>query len=157
VQVAWTTHPQPAMSYSSESVRCFVAAPAHKCQGLLNSRASPLVHVLATVPSCHPEQHQQNVHVDHSRRYHIHACMHHPVCCWSLPRNSAEKYASKPCLGWRVPQGPDGKSLGPYTFMTYKEAWDKAVQVMIAGSSRPHTRTRAPCRGSAWCCWLARQ
>jgi hypothetical protein len=45
------------------------------------------------------------------------------------PRESAEKFASRQCLGWRVPQGPDGKVLGPYTFMTYKEAWDRAVQV----------------------------
>lgn len=57
------------------------------------------------------------------------ACMHHPVCCCSLPRDSVEKFASRQCLGWRVPQGSDGKVLGPYTFMTYKEAWDKSVQV----------------------------
>jgi hypothetical protein len=59
-------------------------------------------------------------------------CLHH--CCLSRPRDSAEKFASRQCLGWRVPQGPDGKSLGPYTFMTYKEAWDKAVQVWRAAA-----------------------
>jgi hypothetical protein len=66
--------------------------------------------------------------------------MHAPVC-WSHPRDSAEKFASKPCLGWRVPQGADGTSLGPYTFMTYKEAWDKAVQVRGVWQQQADYRT----------------
>jgi hypothetical protein len=44
-------------------------------------------------------------------------------------RDSVEKYGSRPCLGWRTQQDAEGKVLGPYTFMTYKEAWDKSVQV----------------------------
>jgi hypothetical protein len=40
-----------------------------------------------------------------------------------------EKFSGRQCLGWRTQDGS-----GPYTFMTYKEAWDKSVQVCVAAA-----------------------
>lgn len=62
-----------------------------------------------------------HLHLAHSR-------MPLAPACVPAPRDSAEKFAGRPCLGWRTKQGLEGK-LGPYSFMTYKEAWDKAVKV----------------------------
>jgi len=46
-------------------------------------------------------------------------------------REGAEKFASRPCLGWRQKMDAEGKVLGPYTFMTYKEAWERSVKVRV--------------------------
>lgn len=69
------------------------------------------------------------------------------ACCLpvAFPRDSAEKFAGRPCLGWRTkPEGPEGK-LGPYSFMTYKEAWDKAVKV------RAHLLSNSSCWTAIQC------
>lgn len=56
-------------------------------------------------------------------------------------RQSAETYANRPCLGWRPARG-DGV-LGPYEFITYREAFARSEQ---AGSAflelgcAPHDR-----------------
>ncbi|KAF8060014.1 LACS4 [Scenedesmus sp. PABB004] len=50
--------------------------------------------------------------------------------CYDLFKSSAEKFADKPCLGYRT-VGADGKP-GPYKFYTYAEAWEMAAK---AGSA----------------------
>lgn len=62
-----------------------------------------------------------------------------PPICLSVCtcRNSAEQFASRPALGWRPQLDAEGKKFGPYTFMTYKEAWDKAVKVSTDGQRQP--------------------
>jgi hypothetical protein len=79
--------------------------------------------------------------------------MYSTCLCAGTCRNSAEQFASRACLGWRPQLDAEGKSFGPYTFMTYKEAWDKAVKVSTDGSSnQPTAATAWVYRQQSGCC-----